>query len=91
VITQVIMFTVIYGLYEISIVMVKMVDKKREAQLREDGFYDDEEDEDAPEAKPKPVKAKSAKAEKEAGPILEIIEDDDDFEAAAFDDDNKPT
>ncbi len=89
VITQIIMFTVIYGLYEISIVMVKMVDKKREAQLREDGFYDDEDEE--PEAKPKPVKAKSAKAEKEVGPILEIIEDDDDFEADAFDDDNKPT
>jgi len=88
VITQIIMFSVIYGLYEISIVMVKMVDRKREAQLREDGYYDDDEDEDEPEAM-KPVKAKSkAKAE---GPILEIVEDDDDFEADAFDDDNKPT
>ena len=97
VVTQVIMFTVIYGLYEISIVMVKMVDRKREAQLREEGYYDDDEDEaadetPAPEAKPKPVMAKSAKAKAEA-PILEIVEDDDDddFEADAFDDDNKPT
>jgi len=93
VVTQIIMFTVIYGLYEISIVMVKIVDRKREAQLREDGFYEDDDEDVAeePPAKSKPVKAKSAKAKKEAGPILEIIEDDDDFEADAFDDDTKPT
>jgi sec-independent protein translocase protein TatC len=90
VITQIIMFTVIYGLYEISILMVKMVDRKREAQLRADGYYDDEEDEDEPQA-PKPVKAKSAKATTTQEPILEIVEDDDDFEADAFDDENKPT
>ena len=83
VITQVIMFTVIYGLYEISIVMVKMVDRKREAQLKEDGYYDDEDD-DEPEAAPE-------EAAETEGPILEIVEDDDDFEADAFDDDNKPT
>lgn len=59
VITQIIMFTVIYGLYELSIVLVKMVDRQREAQLRADGFYDDEEEED--------------------------------FEADAFDEDNTPT
>jgi len=83
VITQIIMFTVIYGLYEISIIMVKMVDRKREAQLKEDGFYDDEDDE--PEAAPE-------EAAETEGPILEIVEDDDDdFEADAFDDDNKPT
>ena len=92
VVTQIIMFTVIYGLYEISILMVKMVDRKREAQLREDGYYDDEDEDDAPEpeAKPKPVKAKSAKATAEE-PILEIVEDDDDFGPDAFDDENKPT
>ena len=44
--TQVILFVVVYGLYEISIQLVKMVEKKREAQLREEGFYDDEEEED---------------------------------------------
>ncbi len=91
VITQIIMFTVIYGLYEISILMVKMVDRKREAQLRADGYYDDEEEAE-PEA-PKPVKAKSAKAKAKAeGPILEIVEDEDeDFGPDAFDDENKPT
>jgi len=46
VITQIIMFTVIYGLYELSIMLVKMVDRQREAQLRADGFYDDDVEED---------------------------------------------
>lgn len=45
VITQGILFVVVYGLYEVSIVLVKMVEKKREEQLRADGYYDDEEDE----------------------------------------------
>ncbi len=90
VITQIIMFSVIYGLYEISIFMVKVVDRKREAQLREDGYYDDE-DEDEPET-PAPAKVKTAKSKAKAeGPILEIVEDDDDFGADAFDDENKPT
>lgn len=46
VITQLILFVVVYGLYEISIFLVSRVDKKREAKLREEGFYDDEEAED---------------------------------------------
>ena len=44
VITQVILFSVVYGLYEISIFLVARVEKKREAKLRSEGFYDDEED-----------------------------------------------
>jgi sec-independent protein translocase protein TatC len=44
VITQVILFVVVYGLYEISIQLVKRVEKKREAKLREEGFYDDEDE-----------------------------------------------
>lgn len=80
VITQIIMFSVIYGLYEISIMMVKMVDRKREAQLKEDGYYDDE---DEPEAAPE-------ETAKTGEPIVEIVEDGD-FEADAFDDENKPT
>ena len=43
VITQGILFVVVYGLYEISIMLVKMVEKKREERLRADGYYDDEE------------------------------------------------
>ncbi|MFQ5623099.1 MAG: twin-arginine translocase subunit TatC [Paracoccaceae bacterium] len=49
VITQVILFTVVYGLYEISILLVRMVEKKREEQLRAEGYYDDEEDEEPAE------------------------------------------
>ncbi len=47
VITQVILFVVVYGLYEISIWLVKMVEKKREEELRADGYYDDEAEADA--------------------------------------------
>ena len=43
VITQIILFVVVYGLYEISIFLVARVEKKREEQLRADGYYDDEE------------------------------------------------
>ena len=46
VITQLILFTVVYGLYEISIFLVSRVEKKREEQLREEGYYDDEAEED---------------------------------------------
>jgi len=49
VITQVILFVVVYGLYEISIFLVQRVEKQREARLRAEGVWfddDDEEDED---------------------------------------------
>jgi sec-independent protein translocase protein TatC len=48
VITQVILFVVVYGLYEISIFLVARVEKKREEKLREEGYYDDEDDDDDP-------------------------------------------
>ena len=50
VITQVILFVVVYGLYEVSIFLVRRVENKREAQLRADGYYDDEEAFDEAEA-----------------------------------------
>ncbi len=43
VVTQVILFVVVYGLYEVSIFLVARVEQKREEQLRADGYYDDEE------------------------------------------------
>lgn len=49
VITQVILFVAVYGLYEISILLVARVDRDREAKLREDGFYDGD-DEDGEES-----------------------------------------
>jgi sec-independent protein translocase protein TatC len=46
VITQVILFTVVYGLYEISIHLVAYVQRRREARLRAEGaWFDDEDDE----------------------------------------------
>ena len=47
VITQVILFVVVYGLYEVSIFLVSRAEKKREAKLRAEGYYDDEDDEAA--------------------------------------------
>ncbi|MEM9871448.1 MAG: twin-arginine translocase subunit TatC [Pseudomonadota bacterium] len=51
VITQGILFVVVYGLYEISIQLVKRVEKQRDARLCEEGYFDDDEDDlgDAPE------------------------------------------
>ncbi|WP_158968430.1 twin-arginine translocase subunit TatC [Chachezhania sediminis] len=42
VITQVILFVVVYGLYEISIFLVKRVEKKEEARLRAEGYFEDD-------------------------------------------------
>ena len=44
VITQVILFTVVYGLYEISIRLVAMVEKKRLEEMRREGLLDDDEE-----------------------------------------------
>lgn len=45
VVTQLILFTVVYGLYEISIFLVRRVEAKRDASLRADGYYDDNDEE----------------------------------------------
>ena len=49
VVTQLILFTVVYGLYEVSILLVRRIEKTREAKLRAEGlwFEDDEEEEAA--------------------------------------------
>jgi len=44
VITQLILFVVVYGLYEVSIFLVARVEKKREEKLRAEGYYDDEDE-----------------------------------------------
>lgn len=49
VVTQLILFTVVYGLYEISIFLVRRVEKKRDDRLREEGYFDDEEEFDEAE------------------------------------------
>ncbi|WP_108501186.1 twin-arginine translocase subunit TatC [Paracoccus indicus] len=45
VISQVVLFTVVYGLYEVSIQLVRRIEKKREAELRAQGLWVDDEDE----------------------------------------------
>ncbi|MEZ5750673.1 MAG: twin-arginine translocase subunit TatC [Paracoccaceae bacterium] len=47
VITQVMLFTVVYGLYEISIFLVASVEKKRKQELQAEGLWDDELEDDA--------------------------------------------
>ncbi|MEI4194928.1 twin-arginine translocase subunit TatC [Roseovarius sp. E0-M6] len=46
VITQIILFVVVYGLYEISIHLVARVERKREERLRAEGLWFDDDDED---------------------------------------------
>ena len=46
VITQAILFVVVYGLYEVSIYLVSRVERKREAELRAAGAWFEDEDED---------------------------------------------
>lgn len=46
VVTQLILFTVVYGLYELSIFLVAHVEKKREKELRAQGLWFDDEDGD---------------------------------------------
>ncbi|MEM7643089.1 MAG: twin-arginine translocase subunit TatC [Pseudomonadota bacterium] len=43
VITQVILFVVVYGLYEVSIQLVRIVEKRRIKRLREEGVLDEDE------------------------------------------------
>ncbi|MCA8869314.1 MAG: twin-arginine translocase subunit TatC [Rhodobacteraceae bacterium] len=53
VITQVILFSVVYGLYEISIQLVQRVEKQREARLRAEGlWFEDDADPSADDAGP---------------------------------------
>jgi sec-independent protein translocase protein TatC len=50
VVTQLILFTVVYGLYEVSIFLVRRVEKARKEKLKAEGvwFEDDEEAFDDP-------------------------------------------
>jgi sec-independent protein translocase protein TatC len=51
--TQLILFFVVYGLYEISIFLVARVEKEREIKLREEGLWD-EDDDDEEKEEPRP-------------------------------------
>lgn len=45
VVTQIILFTVVYALYEVSILLVMMVEKKRNDRLKAEGVYFEDDDE----------------------------------------------
>lgn len=47
VISQVVLFVVVYGLFEISIHLVRRIERKREADLRAQGLWVDEDEDDA--------------------------------------------
>lgn len=44
VVSQIVLFTVIYGLYEVAIQLVKRIETKREAQLRAEGLWVEDDD-----------------------------------------------
>lgn len=44
--TQILLFVVVYGLYEISIFLVSRVEKQREEKLRAEGLWDEEDDDE---------------------------------------------
>ena len=43
--SQIMMFCAIYPLYEVSVVLIRMIVKKRKAQLQAEGLWDEDEDE----------------------------------------------
>ena len=44
VVSQLMLFSVIYALYEVSIVLIRRIEKAREADLRAQGLWVDDED-----------------------------------------------
>lgn len=79
VITQVILFTVVYGLYEVSIHLVRRFERQREAQLKAEGLWVDP-DVDQAEAD---AKAAAEAAAEEDDPIFKEFENDEEEADAA--------
>ncbi len=44
--SQIILFAAIYPLYEISIFLIRRIERQREAQLRAEGLWDEDDDKD---------------------------------------------
>lgn len=91
VITQVILFVVVYGLYEVSIFLVARVEKKREARLRAEGvwFEDDEDevatDEPAETAQEDPAEDPLLKDDPLLAEFDEVDDDEDDEDPGMVD------
>ncbi|MCI2398884.1 twin-arginine translocase subunit TatC [Aliiroseovarius subalbicans] len=88
VITQVILFVVVYGLYEISIFLVGRVERKREADLKAKGLWFEDEDEDAEEAAAT-TGQHPEEMDPEDDPLLAEFDDEDDDEDPGMVDDTK--
>lgn len=93
--TQLILFIVVYGLYEISIFLVARVEKQREARLRAEGlWFEDDEDEAAETAPAAPAAATDPEEEADDPLLAEFDEADDaddaDDDGTGGDDDEDP-
>jgi sec-independent protein translocase protein TatC len=53
VMSQLILFFAVYPLYEVSIFLIRRIEKRREAELRAEGLWDEETDAPADQAEPK--------------------------------------
>lgn len=82
IITQVILFVVVYGLYEISIQLVKRVEKRREAELRAEGLWveDDEEEEDLADIGEKDRPYQTDDYDPEDDPVFKEFDEEDEVE-----------
>lgn len=89
IITQVILFVVVYGLYEISIYLVRRVETKREARLRAEGYYDDE-DEDLADAEPEASDDVAEDPLHDDDPLIKEFDEDDQGDPGQVDDTFKP-
>ena len=89
VVTQLILFTVVYGLYEISIFLVARVEKKRETELRAQGlWFEDDEDEAGADADMSADPYNEG--EETDDPLLSEFDDSDDDSDAGNDGDDDP-
>ena len=80
IITQVILFVVVYGLYEISIFLVRRVERKREAHLRAQGLWVDDDEDEEEAAAPRDAATEAAfdpEASDDEALMAEFDEDDD--------------
>ena len=96
VITQIILFVVVYGLYEISIFLVRRVEAKREAKLRAEGLWFDEDEDDAADAPgtsddddtPDAARDPYGEAEFDDDPLLDAFDRDEQDDTDRKDEDN---
>jgi len=82
VITQLVLFVVVFGLYEVSIHLVAYVERKREARLRAEGlWFDDDEDEDDED--------EDNRETEEEDPLMDEFDEDEAEEEGYFKEDDK--